>query len=44
MFEVCLQIAADGLKGRVFEVSLADLQQVLVESALCPEVSPVIHI
>lgn len=23
-----LQIAADGLKGRVFEVSLADLQQV----------------
>ena len=23
-----LQIASDGLKGRVFEVSLADLQQV----------------
>lgn len=28
---LCLQIAADGLKGRVFEVSLADLQNVRVD-------------
>ena len=25
---LCVQIASDGLKGRVFEVSLADLQSV----------------
>ena len=40
----CLQIAADGLKGRVFEVSLADLQNVslccLVQAAgLCQQMS-----
>ena len=27
---VCLQIASEALKGRVFEVSLADLQKVRV--------------
>ena len=32
---VCpMQLAADGLKGRVFEVSLADLQQVNIDADL----------
>ena len=30
----CLQIASDGLKGRVFEVSLADLQSVSIWHAM----------